>query len=69
MVMRLNQKPLNCWVETLDGGELYGEEIEWDKAPKCDRFVVLFYSRVATYGPDYTFRHQCSECGGKFEWV
>lgn len=63
----------NVWIETIDPGPLYGKDgagqIDWDKAPSCDRFTALFYARIATYGSEYTFRHQCEECRKRFEWA
>lgn len=60
----------NVWLETHDGGALYDNDIDWDKAPQCDRFVALFYARIATYGPQYDFKWQCddSTCRKRFEW-
>lgn len=62
----------NVWVKTDELGPLYNEQIDWDKSPQCDRFVALFYARIATYGTEYAFHHKCTnvpECGKKFEWV
>jgi hypothetical protein len=62
----------NVWVETEDPGPLYGEGLDWDNAPQCDRFVALFYARIATYGSEYSFKYQCedrTQCGRRFEWT
>jgi len=59
----------NVWIETHDSGALYGDKIDWNVAPQCDRFVALFKARIATYGADYTFKHQCSGCGRRYEWT
>lgn len=59
-------------VETVDTGPLYAEhgKVDWDNAPSCDRYVALYYARIATYGPEFTFKHQCksTECRKRFEW-
>ncbi len=58
------------WLETTDGGPMYASgQIDWSKAPQCDRFTALFYARIATFGPEYEFRHQCGSCGKKYTWV
>lgn len=57
------------WVETSDGGPLYGDKIDWSTAPQCDRFTALFFARIATFGAEYEFRHQCEACNKKFNWV
>lgn len=62
----------NVWVKTLDSGPLHeGDSIDWDEAPKCDRFYALFCARIATYGKEYAFPHQCTDltCRKTFEWV
>jgi endogenous inhibitor of DNA gyrase (YacG/DUF329 family) len=59
----------NVWIETVEGGELYGDEIDWKAAPQCDRFTALFKARIATFGPDYTFKHKCGDCGKRYEWT
>lgn len=58
-------------VETIDPGPLYDAIVNWDAAPACDRFAALFFSRIATYGEDYTFKHQCNDvnCRRRFEWT
>jgi len=57
------------WLTTSDAGPLYDTEIDWTKAPACDRFTALFYARIATFGAEYAFRHQCAHCGKKYNWV
>lgn len=59
----------NVWIETIDPGPLYADEIKWDKAPSCDRFVALYMARIATYGPEYEFKYQCEDCRKRFDWV
>jgi len=59
----------NVWLETHDSGPLYKDKINWSEAPLCDRFVALFKARIASFGADYTFKHQCSGCGKRYEWT
>lgn len=58
----------NVWLETLDPGPLYKDEVDWANAPQCDRFTALFKARVATFGADYEFRHTCGGCGKHYTW-
>ena len=59
----------SVWLETTDPGPLYTDKVDWSKAPQCDRFTALFYARIATFGSEYEFRHQCGSCGKKFTWA
>src|SRR5690606_3519572 len=59
----------NVWIETYDAGPLYKDKVDWDNAPHCDRFTALYFSRIATFGPEYVFGCRCSECGKKYEWA
>lgn len=60
----------NVWLETLETGELYESDIDWSKAPQCDRFTALFQARIATFGAEYEFRHKCGnpECRKNYTW-
>ena len=57
----------NVWISTLEPGPLYDGDVDWNKAPQCDRFTALFYARIATFGKDYSFPHKCGDCGAKYE--
>lgn len=59
----------NVWVETLEPGPLYNAEIDWEEAPMADRFTALFYARIATFGPEFEFKHKCRGCGRSYNWV
>jgi len=60
----------NVWIATADGGVLYADgQVDFKVAPQCDRFTALFQARIATFGPEYTFKHKCSDCGKRYEWT
>lgn len=73
---RVSRKILNnCWVDTQDFGAAYPglnieDRIDFDKILMCDRFYALLQIRIATHGPAYNFRVQCSSdsCRKRYEW-
>lgn len=48
----------------------YKAPLAWPKVLVGDRFYALVQTRIATYGPDYTFRFQCREafCRKPTDW-
>lgn len=44
--------------------------VRWNKVLVADRFTLMLQVRIATYGPEYSFKVRCSapQCGEKYEW-
>jgi hypothetical protein len=69
----LDQTLAACWLETTDPGPYEfpaGGRPNWKKVLIADRFFTILQLRIATHGPEYAFRAQCSkpQCRMTFEW-
>lgn len=69
----LDQVLTNCWKGTSDLGP-YQFSADgappWDDILQGDAQFLLIQVRIATYGAEYIFKHQCddSSCRERFEW-
>ncbi len=45
-------------------------KVHWPKILVCDRFTLMLKVRIATYGPEYSFKARCSasQCRESFDW-
>lgn len=67
----------NCWVKTRDRGVYEEKDFHqngnpnFDKVLQGDRLFVLLNVRIATHGPEFAFRYQCSKdtCRHPYEWT
>lgn len=65
-----------CWVETLDHGPYPDSAFDqdgkprWDQILTGDRYYAMLRLRVASYGPEYDFRTQCTagRCRATIDW-
>lgn len=62
-----------CWVNTTDPGPYQAREdgtVPWQQVLLGDRFYAMLRMRVATLGPEYSFKAQCpsSVCRCRFDW-
>jgi hypothetical protein len=63
-----------CLLEIVDPGPYAwlsaGGRLDWDRVLSGDRFDALLATRVATFGPDYYMRVQCTgpRCKESYEW-
>ena len=65
----------SCWQETDDVPEVLHDiylngsgKPDWGSVLLGDRMYILVQIRIATYGPEYSFKHKCSACDNGFEW-
>lgn len=74
----LNKVLANIWLKTNDIGPYDGQphiagedhRIEWSRVLQGDHFYAVMQMRIATYGPMFAFRQQCTSevCRERFEW-
>jgi hypothetical protein len=63
----------SCWLDTTDSG-IYripdGQNPDWGNCLVGDRDYTLLRVRVASYGPEYSFKVVCQKptCRHRFEW-
>ncbi len=61
----------SCTEAVIDPGPYaFEDRVDWDKVLLGDRFYALLQIRVASFGPDYSFKCQCREggCRETFDW-